>query len=229
MDKEDFNGSPARYAPLSDNPEEEEAERLFWLLAAEQKKKPRSPVPGTLLYIAFVLAAAVLICRFWLQPVFVDGTSMNATLSDRDVVVLDRLSYRLSEPERFDIIIFEPENEEGESYVKRIIGLPGEVVYISDEGGVYIADSFDAASGTYENLRCLAEDIYGLGETYPGEITYATKDYPVILGEDEYFVLGDNRLNSLDSRYRAIGAVKLSDMEGKVIFRLLPLTSLGRP
>lgn len=148
----------------------------------------------TLLFINFVAQFAVT-C----------GNSMNDTLNNNDILLMEKLTQRFGELKRFDVIVFDSENEEHENYIKRIIGLPGETIRIDENGNIYI------------NNKKLENDVYGNATIKdPGlaidEIT---------LNENEYFVLGDNRNNSLDSRFD-LGAVELSQVKGKVLFSVFP-------
>ena len=156
------------------------------------------------------MAGAVLvILNFVGNRVSVDGTSMNMTLNDHDQLVEDRFTYTfLREPKRFEIVIFKLKNDPSTSYIKRIIGLPGETVQIIN-------------SVIYINGQELKED-YGQGVYF---LAGAAAE-PIKLGENEYFVLGDNRNNSIDSRY-AVGKVNRSQITGRAIFRLWPLSSFG--
>ncbi len=142
----------------------------------------------------------------------VDGISMEDTLQDGDRLWADKLTYRFSDPQRFDIIIFPPQYDPDSKYIKRIIGLPGETVYIDEEGNIYIDGE-------------ILEEDYGK-ETIRAELRNLASQ-EITLGEDEYFVLGDNRNESLDSRYEIVGLVKRSDIFGKAVFRLWPLSGFG--
>lgn len=160
-------------------------------------------------YIGFVVIITWFILTFVGQRTVVDGRSMNATLNDGDNLIVEKLSYRFGDPERFDIIVFAPYDTK-EYYIKRIIGLPGETVRIDEEGKIYVNGE-------------LLEENYGL-ETIknPGR---AIEE--VTLGEEEYFVLGDNRNNSIDSRADAVGNVKRSSIIGKAWVRIWPLQDIG--
>ena len=160
-------------------------------------------------YLIFVVAATLLIIRFVGQRTEVSGHSMEDTLDDGDNLIVDKISYRLHDPERFDIIIFPYQYEENTYYIKRIIGLPGETVYINDAGEIYI-------NGT------LLKENYGL-ETIqnPG-----LASEPITLGDDEYFVMGDNRNNSTDSRFASVGAIKRQDIIGKAWVRIYPFNKI---
>lgn len=138
----------------------------------------------------------------------VDGESMEKTLYTGDCLIIDKLTYHFSKPKRFDIVVFPVDNDE--DYIKRIIGLPGETVQIID-GYVYI------------NGRQLSENV----EHEPMlESGLATE--PVVLNADEYFVLGDNRNRSTDSRMNSVKMVKKDDIIGKAFFRFYPLENAGK-
>lgn len=144
------------------------------------------------------------------RQIVVSGQSMEPELSQGEVVLMNRIIYHLRKPERFDIVAFEKEGETGKYYIKRIIGMPGETVQIRD-GLVYVNDrALEAEDG----LKRAA--LAGLAE------------YPVMLGEDEYFLLGDNRESSEDSRFVNVGNVKMQQIRGIVWFRIRPLGRFGR-
>ena len=132
----------------------------------------------------------------------ITGQSMTPELRSEDVVLMNRLSYDLGSPKRFDVVVFEREDKKPN--VKRVIGLPGETVQIKN-GQIYIDDKpLEAAKGLGQvSLAGLAEN-------------------PVVLEEDEYFLLGDNRDSSEDSRFVKIGNVKRRQIRGKVWLRLIP-------
>ena len=132
----------------------------------------------------------------------ITGQSMTPELRSEDVVLMNRLSYDLGSPKRFDVVDFEREDKKPN--VKRVIGLPGETVQIKN-GQIYIDDKpLEADKGLGQvSLAGLAEN-------------------PVVLEEDEYFLLGDNRDSSEDSRFVKIGNVKRRQIRGKVWLRLIP-------
>ncbi len=133
--------------------------------------------------------------------------SMKPVLESGDVVLMNRLSYDIGKPNRLDVVVFEREGQQ--PGIKRIIGLPGETVQIKN-GSIYING---------ELLK--AQD--GLGEaTIAG-----AAEYPVELGEDEYFLLGDNRESSEDSRFSGIGNIKRENLIGRVWLRFQPFSRLG--
>lgn len=158
----------------------------------------------------------VVIRTYVAQPFLVRGRSMEQTFSDGDYLVVDELSYRFREPKRFEVIVFKTdfltENAPQEYYIKRIIGLPGDRVVIKD-GKVLV----------YENNSIIPTE---LSEAYiaDGIQTLAPELVDITLGENKYFVLGDNRGNSSDSRYW--GELDKSYIVGKPMVRLLPLNNL---
>ena len=138
------------------------------------------------------------------------GQSMSPAILDGDRVLIDRAAVKLSRPERFDIILFSTEKS-GNS-IKRIIGLPGETVQIRD--GEVLIDG---------------EALKQPGESAPQKIAVAGQaENPLTLGEDEYFVLGDNRDASEDSRFDSVGLVERRNLIGKVWFRTAPFERMGR-
>ena len=164
---------------------------------------------GWLVYIVIVVIIAWGFVTFVAQRTQVSGASMETTLSDGDQLIVDKISYQFREPERFEIIVFPYQYEAGTYYIKRIIGLPGETVQILD-GSVYING---------EKL----EEHYG--NEVMEEAGIAAE--PVTLGVDEYFVLGDNRNNSEDSRLANIGNVKKSYIIGKAWFYFKSIGNMG--
>jgi len=163
-------------------------------------------------YILFVLCAVYFLVAFVGQRTEVKGESMETTLSDGDNLIVDKLTYRFHDPERFDIIVFPFQYEEDTFYIKRIIGLPGEMVQIDEKGTIYI------------NGEALQES-YGREIIKPEYIGIASE--PIILGEDEYFVMGDNRNNSKDSRTVVVGNIHRDDILGRAWLRIWPLSEFG--
>ncbi len=221
----------AQYAPFEEQGADlENVDALTELIQDDMDKKRNGfrDLVETILYCSIVVGITLVLLFFVIQPIEVEGTSMCGTLQDRDIVLTLKLGCDVEHLERYDIVIFDPNNGEEVNYVKRIIGLPGEVIYISDEGEIHVADSYDQTTGIYENDRVLSDDPMKEKNTKPLEISFATVNEPVILGEDEYFVLGDNRGNSKDSRVHSVGAISIEQIQGRVVFRLLPLSDLGR-
>ena len=165
---------------------------------------------STILYILAVLLGTYLLITFVGQRTSVSGSSMEPTLSNNDQLILDKISYRFSEPKRFDIIVFPFQYKENTYYVKRVIGLPGETVQIDLEGNIYI------------NGEILEEDYGKEKINFPGLAVE-----PITLGDDEYFVMGDNRNNSSDSRDPSVGNIRRSNIIGKAWMRIWPLNKFG--
>lgn len=172
--------------------------------------KTLKEVLGTSLYLLIVLVLTFLVVTYVGQRTKVSGSSMEPMLSDGDNLIVDKISYRFSEPERFDIIVFPFRYKEKTYYIKRIIGLPGETVYIDEEGNIFI----DGELLTESYGR---ETIADAGRAYE----------PITLGEDEYFVMGDNRNNSSDSRDPVVGNIHRDEFIGKAWMRIWPLNKLG--
>lgn len=168
---------------------------------------------STLLYLLGVLCLTWLMITFVGQRTEVDGSSMEPTLQDGDNLIVDKISYRFKDPQRFDIIVFPPfQNEKDTYYIKRIIGLPGETVQIDQAGNIYI------------NGEILQEN-YGKEIIKEEHIGIAAE--PIVLGNDEYFVMGDNRNNSMDSRTWVVGNIKRENIVGKAWVRIWPFAKIG--
>lgn len=176
-------------------------------------KKALKELLNTVIYILFVLAITFLVITYVGQRTVVDGASMEPTLSDKDNLIVDKLSYRFHDPERFDIIVFPFLYQDDVYYIKRIIGLPGETVWIDEQGSIYI----DCGAGLQ-----LLEESYGKEVIRPEFIGRASE--PITLGEDEYFVLGDNRNNSSDSRTDMVGNILRENIIGKAWVRIWPVS-----
>ncbi len=167
---------------------------------------------STLVYLLGVLCLTWLVITFIGQRTEVDGSSMEPMLSNGDNLIVDKISYRFRDPQRYDIIVFPFKYQENTFYIKRIIGLPGETVQIDEQGTIYI------------NGEVLTEN-YGR-EIIRAE-TVGIAANPIVLGEDEYFVMGDNRNCSMDSRTEIVGNIKRKDIIGRAWIRIWPLNKLG--
>lgn len=174
-------------------------------------KKVLKEILSTGIYLLVVLGLTYLVIVYVGQRTEVNGESMEPTLSDGDNLIVDKISYRFKDPERFDIIVFPFQYKEDTYYIKRIIGMPGETVEIDEDGVIYI------------NGEVLAES-YGREVINPEHV--GRVDYPVVLGEDEYFVMGDNRNNSSDSRIPEVGNIKRDQIIGRAWVRIWPLTEI---
>ena len=167
---------------------------------------------NTAIYLLCVLGAVWLVITFVGQRTEVEGASMENTLHNGDNLIVDKLSYRFHDPERFDIIVFPFQFQDNTYYIKRIIGLPGETVQIMDDGSIYING---------EKL----EENYGMEVIKLETIGRAAE--PIELGDDEYFVMGDNRNNSSDSRTDMVGNIKRENIIGKAWLRIWPVSDFG--
>ena len=187
--------------------------RLEYLKRKKEKEnQPESPLKsflGWALYIIIIIGATFLIVTYVGQRTKVSGASMETALHDGDNLIVDKITYRLRDPKRYEIVVFPYKHQSDVYYIKRIIGLPGETVQIKN-GDVYI------------NGKRLNEK-YGLEKMTDAGIA---KDI-IVLGEDEYFVLGDNRNHSSDSRDSSVGVLKKSDFIGRAWIRIWPLNSFG--
>ena len=158
---------------------------------------------------------------FLIQPFFVKGSSMVPNFHDKEYILVDKWTYRLGRPDRGDVIIFKYPGNPQEYFIKRIIGLPGETVLVPGDNTVHIYNS------QYPNGFILNESVYLPKEnpTYcSGNTTWCGKR--VTLGPDEYFVMGDNREHSSDSRF--FGPVNRSEFfSGLAWLRLWPLNEIS--
>lgn len=172
--------------------------------------RPYEPVLKTIVDLIVIICLAYLFVPAFFHRMTVAGNSMNMTLEQGDVLLINRIAYTFHGPDRFDLIVFQPE-EDGtlEYYVKRVIGLPGETVQILD-GKVYI-------DGKPLDSDVIADEIYNAG---------LAQD-PIQLGDNEYFVLGDNRNNSDDSRFSNIGVVNREQIVGQPWFCISPFENMG--
>ncbi len=161
---------------------------------------------------AAVILFAFFFVRFAFERTLVPGDSMAPTLEADMPIMINHLSYLRGGPDRFDVIVFEQEGEEHSYYhVKRVIGLPGETVQIVD-GIVYINDA---------PLKEIVKDL-------PKMHLSGLATEPLVLDEDEYFVLGDNRNKSEDSRFANIGNVTKSQIVGKAWLMLDPFNIVSQ-
>lgn len=175
-----------------------------------QEQNPVREVLSTILYLVLVILAAYLIVTFVGQRTEVNGSSMENTLDNGDNLIVDKISYRLGSPKRFDVVVFPYPQNPSTYFIKRVIGLPGETVQIDSSGKIYI------------NGQVLEENFGREVISNPG-----LAQEPIKLGEDQYFVLGDNRNNSMDSRDSRVGLISGKSMVGKAFLRIWPLNKFG--
>jgi len=157
--------------------------------------------------IVVIAAAIVIPIRYFLfQPFFVEGQSMDPNFASGDYLIIDEISYRFSQPERGDVIVFKYPLNDSRRLIKRIIGLPGETIVIADCRVIINNNVLDESA--YLNDICTS-----------GNMT-------VILGDNEYFVLGDNREFSFDSR--SFGILQKDLIIGRVFIRAWPINSVEK-
>lgn len=167
--------------------------------------------------VFYVGLLAVLIRAYLIQPFIVSGQSMEPNFHNNDYLLIDKLTFRVREPKRGEIVVFRYPKNPRENYIKRIIGLPGETVIIDDSD-----NSITITNADHPNGMKLTED-YLSGD----EVTKALNQQgrlSLTLQADEYFVLGDNRDSSQDSRY--FGKLNRSYFVGRSLIRLLPLSQI---
>jgi len=166
---------------------------------SDTKNDKKKQLVKEYLSYALIIVLVILFKKFLFSPIKVNGASMMNTLHDGDIMILNIIGYKTSGVERFDIVVIK---ENKEFIIKRVIGLPGEEVKYEDNQ-LYI-------DGKKVN------DKYGFGDT---------EDFTIKVGKGKYFVLGDNRENSMDSRY--FGAFKKNDILGKTKLTLFPFSRFG--
>ena len=160
--------------------------------------------------IALVCVIAFGLVWYFGQKVSVIGDSMNPQLENGDITLINRLVYNMRKPKKGEVIAFKPNgNENSHYYIKRVIGLPGETIEYVD--GEILIDS-EAIEEDYNTTKI--EELGLLEE-------------PITLGKEEYFVLGDDRQNSEDSRMANVGNVKQSEIAGKVWLVVSPMKHFG--
>ena len=163
-----------------------------------------------IIYFAVIAGLIVLPIRFFIaQPFIVSGASMEETFENGEYLIIDQLSYRFEEPQHGDVVVFKYPKDPSKYFIKRIIGKPGDTVHINGST-VTIIDQ----SGTEMVLT----------EPYVAHMN-GDNTMQVTLNQDEYFVMGDNRNASSDSR--AWGAISRDEIIGRVFLRLLPATEAG--
>lgn len=176
--------------------------------------KKENKVMSSIIEWVKVFASAIIlafIITLFIKPTLVRGDSMVPTLHENDYLIINKIEYKISEPENGDVVVFKSDlaQEDGtnKNLVKRIIGVPGDKVVIKD-GDVYVNDN-------------------KLEETYLEEGTYTEGEVDLTVPEGKLFVLGDNRKISLDSRSELVGLVDIDTLEGKVFVRLYPFNDIS--
>jgi len=184
--------------------------------AKKAKKKEETSIIREILTwgrdLGIAIIIVLLLLNFVGETTSIIGASMEPNIHDGDRFIINKLTYRFKEPERYDIIVFPYDDEL--NYIKRVIGFPGEEINL-----VQIKD------GTYDVYinGTLYEDPYGLERI----IRPGNQKYPLIVPEGEYFVMGDNRNDSSDSRYTDVGTISKDIIIGKTWVRIWPLSTFG--
>lgn len=163
--------------------------------------------------IIISLAIILPIRYFLIQPFMVDGASMEPNFYDNEYLIVNEITYRFNEPQRGEVIIFKNPEKTSQYFIKRVIGLPGEIVRIKN-GNIYIKRSEDKDFIKIDESDYLPENIKTYGHMKE-----------VKLKNDEYFVLGDNRTNSKDSR--VLGPIKEHLISGKAWIRGYPFNRIS--
>ncbi len=164
---------------------------------------------GWVLYFLIIIVAVYFVITYVGQRTKVSGSSMEPTLQNGDNLIVDKLSYRFREPERYEIIVFPFKHAENTFYIKRIIGLPGDTIQVK-EGYVYL--NGEKLEESFEKIDIGKEGI-------------AIES--ITLGEEEYFVMGDNRNHSSDSRDSSVGVLTKEDLLGRAWIRIWPFENIG--
>lgn len=180
-----------------------------------RKKKEKKSMPIALQLVLLVVMVVVL--RNVMGTVLVKGSSMEPNFNHGDLVFINKLSTSVGSPDYGDVVICKLEEGSGyENIIKRVIGLPGDEIDIvenEDDEDVY---------DLYVNGEYIEEDFLGEPMMTDGNI-----EYPFEVPENSYFVMGDNRNESLDSRRESVGAIHKDDLMGKVVLRLYPFSDFG--
>ncbi len=173
-------------------------------------KEAVKEILSTILYLVVIFGLTFLFITFVAQRTEVSGSSMEPTLQDGDSLMVDKMTYRFRDPKRFEIVIFPYQYGNNQYFIKRVIGLPGETVRVDYDGNIFI------------NGEKLIENYGAEVIADPGRA--ATE---ISLAEGEFFVMGDNRNHSMDSRDLSVGNIQKKDILGKAFIRIYPFSSFG--
>ncbi len=190
---------------------EERTENLADTKAASKKEGGfKGVIIELCIYAAVIILCVSVVPQYVLQRTIVKGKSMMNNYQSGENLLVEKVSYRFSDPDRFDVIVFYPHGREStDYYIKRVIGLPGETIQIKGDD-IYI------------NGKVIKENYGKDPMVYSG-----IAEEPLKLADDEFFVLGDNRTISEDSRYEEVGPVKRENIEGRAVFRIYPFARFG--
>lgn len=199
--------------------EKEELEMIEETVETEgesgRKKKEKRSMPFVLQLV--LLVVMVVILRNVMGTVLVKGSSMEPNFNHGDLVFINKLSTSIGSPDYGDVVICKLDEGSGyENIIKRVIGLPGDEIDIVEN------DDDEDVYDLYVNGEYIEEDFLGEPMMTDGNI-----EYPFEVPENSYFVMGDNRNESLDSRRESVGAIHKDDLMGKVVLRLYPFSDFG--
>ena len=180
----------------------------------QEKEKNQKKWGSFMLQLVAVIAIVVLLRSFVIGTIYVKGSSMEPNFHHGDLLLMNKLDVRISNPSYGDIVICQL-HEDGydENIIKRVIGVPGDEVEIVSEGDTY----YLYLNGERIDEPYIAEPMYSSG----------TIDYPYTVPENSFFVMGDNRNASTDSRKHSVGAIEKKDIQGKIVLRLYPFNHFG--
>ena len=206
--EEEFLGLEERKASVYDEMESEEYRRSD---SGKKKSEKGSFIRELIIYAVIIVLCVTVVPRYVIQRTQVDGNSMKNTLHHNESLLVEKVTYKFKDPDRFDIITFYPKGRDhDEYYIKRVIGLPGETIQIKDDT-IYIDGE-------------VLKEEYGREPMESAGIA----EEPIKLGADEFFVLGDNRNESVDSRDgEDVGVVKRKNIDGHAILRIYPFSEFG--
>lgn len=177
---------------------------------SDKKKSKGGFLKEVIIYACIFLVLWKVVPTYIIEKTVVEGMSMQDTLQNNEQLLVEKISYQFSDPKRFDIVTLMPYGEEVDAYfIKRVIGLPGETIQIKDRK-IYINGE-------------VLEENYGKEPIIDGGIAKEA----LTLGADEYFVMGDNRNGSDDSRVDYIGPITRNLIKGKAILRIWPIDQFG--
>ncbi len=176
---------------------------------AENRHSFREEAWETIRFIIIALIIVIPIRMFIAQPFIVSGASMDPTFASGQYLIVDEVSYHVGEPSRGDVIIFKYPQNPKQYFIKRLIGLPGETVIVNEQGQVFIKDASGKITITMKEPYVEFTKSDSINQT---------------LGEEEYFLMGDNRAGSFDSR--VWGPVKRDFIIGRAFLRLFPVAKV---